>query len=103
VAYLFQWLSKLWASRSSGEDGTATIVERRVTRPEDNEGAPALHKYVADVEVPGQSPFRTTIRDPALITQQYTPPQPGQVVRVKANAKRQTARLDPSDPSLHFA
>jgi hypothetical protein len=84
---------------SSWEDGTATIVEARVTSVETSE-SPASHEYVADVEVPGKPPFRTTMKDPSFAVVNFLSPRPGQVMQAKIDVKRQKAKFDKSDPQF---
>ena len=96
VNALLYWLSSRRGNAS--DDGTATIVEKRLTQAEyRDEGN--RYEYVVDVEVPGQPAFRTTMRDPTAV-KDYFPPRPGQRVRVMVDVKRQKAKFDRSDPGL---
>lgn len=81
------------------EPGSATIVERHAKLRGDVGHSPQ-YRFVADVAVPGTSPFRAKLRSPLWLPDRFLAPQPGQVVRVKADAKRQKAKFDLSDPWL---
>jgi hypothetical protein len=59
-----------------------------------------IYSYVADVQLDSGGPvFRTQLEEPQLMAMFKSPPV-GATVRVKANAKKQEARFDHSDPTL---
>jgi hypothetical protein len=93
------FLERLSGRRAGAtDDGTATIVEKRLAQAEyRDEGN--RYEYVVDVEVPGKPAFRTTMRDPTAV-RGYFPPRPGQRVRVMVDVKRQKAKFDRGDPGL---
>lgn len=86
----------------SWEPGEATIVERDrlhvsvrlFSHSADNLDDITRFKFVLDVEVPGKTPFRTTLKSPTWRPEKFMAPAPGQVVPVMADVKRQKAKWD---------
>jgi hypothetical protein len=81
--------------------GEATIVEKKkmILGTDHGSGNPPRYKFV----VPGKPPFRTTMKSPLMTTDQsslwgnkFIPPQPGQVVPVKADPEGKKAKWDRS-------
>jgi hypothetical protein len=88
----------------SWEPGEAIIVEKHImhvsgrllTVSAGNLDDLTRFKFVLDVEVPGKTPFRTTLKSPSWRPEKFMAPSPGQVVWVKADVERQKAKWDRS-------
>ena len=90
------------------KDGVATIVDRRLvgkkTEPEMGEFAGQgveVFEFIADVEAnDGSAHFRAPLKEPFnAIT--FKPPEIGQRVKVKLNAKDKKAKFDRSDDGTY--
>ena len=79
------------------EPGTATIVAKKFKESGDRSG---VWEYVADVTVGSGPVFRTTLKQPALMSHVVWL-QEGERVPVLADVKRQKAKFDRSDPRVN--
>jgi hypothetical protein len=88
---------------SGWKPGEATIVARESlgTGAFGNAaaGATPVYRYVADVKVDGGETFRCMLEEPRLMPM-FRAPGVGEVVKVKANAKKGESKFDRSDPTI---
>jgi hypothetical protein len=78
------------------EPATATIVAKKFKEGGERSG---VWEYVADISPASGGPFRTTLKQPPLMSH-VVRLAVGDVVTILADVKRQDAKFDRSDPKV---